>query len=79
LKGEVKTQVIDLIYRQFHDFGPTLAHEKLTLQHKNVVYQIQTSRPSYGMRNALVIVCENGQENIEILSKGQPFDYAIYQ
>ena len=33
LKAEVKQQAIDLIYSQYHDFGPTLAHEKLTEKH----------------------------------------------
>jgi transposase len=33
LKAEVKKQSIDLIYSQYHDFGPTLAHEKLTEKH----------------------------------------------
>ena len=30
LKTEVRQQVIDLIYSQYPDFGPTFAHEKLT-------------------------------------------------
>ena len=29
----MKQQAIDLIYRQYPDFGPTLAHEKLTEKH----------------------------------------------
>ena len=33
LKGEVKQQALDLIYSHYHDFGPTLAHEKLTERH----------------------------------------------
>ena len=33
LKGEVKQEAIDLIYSKYNDFGPTLAHEKLTEQH----------------------------------------------
>jgi transposase len=53
--------------------------KNLTLQYKNVVYQIQTSRPSYAMRKAKVTVCENSQEKIEIFYKGQPLDYTIYR
>jgi transposase len=53
--------------------------KNLTLQYKNVVYQIQTSRPSYAMRKALVTVYENDQGQINILYKGQPLDYTIYQ
>jgi len=53
--------------------------KNLTLQYKNVVYQIQTSRPSYAMRKAQVTVCENNQRKIEILYKGQPLAYTVYQ
>jgi transposase len=53
--------------------------KNLTLQHKNIVYQIQTSRPSYAMRKAQVTVCENNQGKIEILYKGQPLDFTIFQ
>jgi len=53
--------------------------KNLTLQYKNVVYQIQTSRPSYAMRKASVTVCENNQGKIEILYKGKSLEYTIYQ
>jgi transposase len=53
--------------------------KNLTLQYKNVIYQIQTSRPSYALRKAQVTVCENAQGRINILYKGQPLDYTIYQ
>jgi hypothetical protein len=53
--------------------------KNLTLQYKNVVYQVQTSRPSYAMRKAPVTVCEDKQGEINILYKGQPLEYTIYQ
>jgi len=53
--------------------------KNLTLQYKKVIYQIQTSRPSYAMRKAPVIVCENHQGQIDILYKSQSLDYTIYQ
>ena len=53
--------------------------KNLTLQYKNVVYQIQTSRPSYAMRNAPVTVCEDDQGQIKILYKGQTLAYTIYR
>ena len=43
LKTGVKQQVIDLIYGQYHDFGPTLAHEKLTEKH-SVKLSVETVR-----------------------------------
>ena len=33
LKPEIKRQAIDLIHKRYPDFGPTLAHEKLTEVH----------------------------------------------
>ena len=51
----------------------------LTLQYKNVVYQIQTSRPSYAMRKAPVTVYEDSQGKIDICYKDQSLDYIIYQ
>ena len=53
--------------------------KNLTLQYKKVIYQIQTSRPSYAMRNAPVTVCERENNQIEILYKGHPLDYTIFQ
>jgi transposase len=52
--------------------------KNLTLQYHKVIYQIQTSRPTYAMRKAPVTVCENGKGEITILYKDQPLDYTIY-
>jgi len=53
--------------------------KNLTLQYEKVIYQIQTSRPSYAMRKAPVTMCENTQGEVTILYKGQPLDYTVYQ
>ena len=53
--------------------------KNLTLQYEKVIYQIQTSRPSYAMRKAPVTVCEDAQGKVTILYKGHPLDYTIYQ
>jgi len=34
MKPGFKQQAIDLLHRRYHDFGPTLAHEKLSEVHK---------------------------------------------
>ena len=34
LKADIKRQTIELIHKQYQDFGPTLAHEKLTEVHR---------------------------------------------
>lgn len=53
--------------------------KNLTLQFHKTVYQIQTDRPTYALRNAQVTVCVNAQEQITILSHGKALPYAIYQ
>jgi transposase len=53
--------------------------KNLTLQFYKTVYQIQTKRPSYALRNAQVTVCLNAQEQITILYNGKSLPYIIYQ
>ena len=53
--------------------------KNLTLQYKKVIYQIQTSRPSYAMRKTQVTVCEDPQGEISILYKGRPLVYTVFQ
>jgi len=52
--------------------------KNLTVQFEKVVYQIQTKRPSYALRNAHVTVCVNAQQQVTILYKGKPLEYEIY-
>jgi transposase len=52
--------------------------KNLTLQFHKTVYQIQTKRPSYALRNAQVLVCLNPQEEIMILYNGKSLPYSIY-
>lgn len=52
--------------------------KNLTLQFQKTVYQIQTQRPSYALRNAQVTVCVNDQDEITILSNGKALPYTIY-
>jgi len=52
--------------------------KNLTLQYKHVVYQIQTHRPVYALRNAKVTVCESAQGEITILYNHKTFAYTIY-
>ncbi len=53
--------------------------KNLTLQYARKLYQIQTTRPSYALRHAKVMVCENWQGAVTILYKGKPLPYQIYQ
>ena len=52
--------------------------KNLTIQFEKVVYQIQTDRPSYALRNAQVTVCLNVQEQVTILYNGKSLPYTIY-
>ena len=52
--------------------------KNLTLQFRKVVYQIQTRRPTYALRQAVVTVCLDAQENLAILYKGKPLGYTVF-
>jgi len=52
--------------------------KNLTVQFENVVYQIQTERPTYTMRNAVVTVCADAKQNITLLYKGKSLPYTIF-
>jgi len=53
--------------------------KNLTLQFQNTVYQIQTDRPTYALRNAQVTVCVNANDEISIVYKNQALSYSLYQ
>ena len=52
--------------------------KNLTLQFQKTVYQIQTERPSYALRNALVTVCVNAQQDITLLYNGKALPFTVY-
>jgi hypothetical protein len=52
--------------------------KNLTLNYNRVIYQIQTARPTYALRNAQVVVRENRQGDIAIEYKGKPLAFTIY-
>lgn len=52
--------------------------KNLTIQYKQVIYQIQTKRPTYALRKAQVTVCEQPTGEISILYKGKPLDFTIH-
>ena len=71
----LKTENLDLILT--HQKRGTLS-KNLTVQANNVVYQIQSVRPDYALRNAQVTICENAQGDVTILYKDDPLAYTIY-
>jgi transposase len=57
---------------------PRMLSKNLTLQFRKVVYQIQTKRPTYSMRNAAVTVCLDAHGNISIRYKDKPLEYTVF-
>jgi hypothetical protein len=53
--------------------------KNLTLNYQNVIYQIQTARPTYALRNATVVVRENRHHEIAIEYRNKPLDYSVYR
>lgn len=53
--------------------------KNLTLQFEKVVYQIQTPRPTYALRQARVTVCLTADQQVTILYKGQPLAFTVFQ
>ncbi len=68
----LKTDDLDLILT--HQKTGTLT-KNLTVQSKGVVYQIQSDRPDYALRHALVTVCENPRGEVTILYKNKPLAF----
>jgi transposase len=72
----LKSENLDLILT--HQKTGTLS-KNLTVQYNKVIYQIQSNRPGYALRNAQVTVCENAKGEVTILYKNKSLDYTIYQ
>ncbi len=53
--------------------------KNLSVQFKNVVYQIQTNRPTYALRKAKVTVCLKADSEVAILYKGKELAYTIFK
>jgi len=69
------TENLDLIFT--HQETRTLS-KNLTVQANHIVYQIQSNRPDYALRNAQVTVCETAQGEVTILYKNKPLAFTIY-
>ena len=67
---------LDLILS--HQETRTLS-KNLTVQYNHLMYQIQTSRPSYALRNASVMVCQAASGEVRILYQGKPLEYTLFQ
>jgi transposase len=72
----LKTENLDIILT--HQKTGTLS-KNLTVQANKIIYQIQTDRPDYALRNAQVTVCENAKGEVTILYDKKPLPYSIYK
>jgi sulfur relay (sulfurtransferase) complex TusBCD TusD component (DsrE family) len=52
--------------------------KNLTVQFEKVIYQVQTARPTYAMRNAQVTVCKDAAGCITLLYKQKSLPYSIF-
>jgi predicted SprT family Zn-dependent metalloprotease len=52
--------------------------KNLTVQFENIVYQIQTERPTYTMRNAIVTVCADAKQNVTLIYKSKSLPYTVF-
>jgi len=52
--------------------------KNLTVQFEKIVYQIQTERPTYTMRNAIVTICVDAKQNITLIYKSKSLPYTIF-
>jgi len=52
--------------------------KNLAIQFEKVVYQIQTERPTYSLRQAVVTVCMDAKQNLTILYKGKSLPYTVF-
>jgi transposase len=53
--------------------------KNLTVQYQQEIYQIQTERPGYALRNATVLVCQKASGEITILYQNRPLAYTLFQ
>ena len=52
--------------------------KNLTVQFEKVIYQVQTERPTYTMRNAQITVCKDAAGSITLLYKQKSLPYTIF-
>ena len=71
-----ETENLDLIFSR--QKTGTLS-KNLTVQFDKVIYQIQSDRPSYALRNAQVTICQDVKGVVTILYKNKPLAYTTFK
>jgi transposase len=72
----LKTENLNLIFTR--QKTGTLS-KNLTVQFHKVIYQIQSDRPGYALRNAQVTICETAKGEITILYKNEPLAFTTFK
>lgn len=72
----LETENLDLIFSR--QKTGTLS-KNLTVQFDKVIYQIQSDRPNYALRNAQVTICQDAKGVVTILYKNQPLTYTTFK
>ncbi|HEY8661265.1 MAG TPA: ISNCY family transposase [Hanamia sp.] len=70
------TNTLNLIFSFQYD---RKLSKKLELSYDNIIYQIKTTKPGYGLRHATVKVCEDLSGIITLLYKGHPLEYVCHK
>jgi transposase len=60
-----------------HQESRTLS-KNLTVQYNKVVYQVQTTRPTYALRSAPILVLENAQGAVTLEYQGKVLEHTVY-
>ena len=71
-----ETENLDLIFSR--QKTGTLS-KNLTVQFDKVIYQIQSDRPNYALRNAQVTICQDAKGVVTILYKNKPLSYTTFK
>jgi len=53
--------------------------KNLELSYDNIIYQIKTTKPGYGLRHAAITVCEDLSGSITLLYKGRTLEYVCHK
>lgn len=72
----LETENLDLIFSR--QKTGTLS-KNLTVQFDKVIYQIQSDRPNYALRNAQVTICQDAKGVVTILYKNKPLTYTTFK
>lgn len=69
-------KILDLIFSYQHE--RTLS-KNLELSYNNIIYQIKTDKPGYGLRHAKITVSEDLLGNVVLSYKGRILNYTYHQ